>query len=390
MTDRQSTADGYCQPMDNGRHAPRKFMVVFDDTDQGVAFFDDEAEARAFWKKANVDWNCHLWGTLPLATAEDRLTPEAAWQELVEKDDRTSPENNPGLALISAEELYDFILRAAPGETDRLREAIVGIKTVVDHARKHRGNIGKEGMFLDAVGLRAKAALRGEARNPVPAPATVVPVGDAVRISGEDGDNLSLKWPDKVSLCIEAEGISYSIFDADRGTWVPGLHDANVAQEAAAEEMMAALRPAQQPEEATMGQGEHIEPRDEAGPSGTTLLERAREVLEDDATDKSVWKDHASQDEWIRQTLLPLIRDFAAEHDASGRGVSGQSGKIDESSAALRTAAERIWPYLKFTVGNESPGHHPTMPSAVAAFGHAFGLNATGCPVRADELKEKA
>jgi hypothetical protein len=33
-----------------------------------------------------------------------------------------------------------------------------------------------------------------------------------------------------------------------------------------------------------------------------------------------------------------------------------------------QTAMRRIVPYLDWTIGNESPGHHPTMPSAVAAF----------------------
>lgn len=34
----------------------------------------------------------------------------------------------------------------------------------------------------------------------------------------------------------------------------------------------------------------------------------------------------------------------------------------------LRIACRRIMPYLRWTIGPESPGHHPTMPSAVAEF----------------------
>lgn len=34
----------------------------------------------------------------------------------------------------------------------------------------------------------------------------------------------------------------------------------------------------------------------------------------------------------------------------------------------LREAGRNIAPYLKWTISDESPGHHPTMPSAVAAF----------------------
>jgi hypothetical protein len=41
----------------------------------------------------------------------------------------------------------------------------------------------------------------------------------------------------------------------------------------------------------------------------------------------------------------------------------------------LRKAADYISPYLLYTVGDESPGHHPTMPSAVAAFHVAFDID---------------
>lgn len=47
-------------------------------------------------------------------------------------------------------------------------------------------------------------------------------------------------------------------------------------------------------------------------------------------------------------------------------------------SAAVREALEKacrdILPYLRWTISDESPGHHPTMPSAVAAFQAALGL----------------
>lgn len=42
----------------------------------------------------------------------------------------------------------------------------------------------------------------------------------------------------------------------------------------------------------------------------------------------------------------------------------------------LRQACRYILPYLEWTVGSESPGYHPTMPSAVADFRAA--LNPTG------------
>ena len=36
--------------------------------------------------------------------------------------------------------------------------------------------------------------------------------------------------------------------------------------------------------------------------------------------------------------------------------------------AELEKGCDMIMPYLTFTIGPESPGHHPTMPSAVSAF----------------------
>lgn len=54
----------WCQPGDAPK---RQFIVFFDDPSQDIATFDDEDEARAFWEKASIDWNCYLLGTLPRA-----------------------------------------------------------------------------------------------------------------------------------------------------------------------------------------------------------------------------------------------------------------------------------------------------------------------------------
>lgn len=48
---------------------------------------------------------------------------------------------------------------------------------------------------------------------------------------------------------------------------------------------------------------------------------------------------------------------------------------IISSYKEREAAARHILPYLRWTIGPESPGHHPTMPSAVAAFQKAFGLD---------------
>lgn len=44
--------------------------------------------------------------------AEKVFTPDDAWHELIEKDDRNSPEEYPDMCLISADELRDFMHRA--------------------------------------------------------------------------------------------------------------------------------------------------------------------------------------------------------------------------------------------------------------------------------------
>jgi len=57
----------------------------------------------------------------------DGLTDDEAWQDLVEKDDRTSPEEYPEMALITREELADYMRAAlSPASTDigALREAL--------------------------------------------------------------------------------------------------------------------------------------------------------------------------------------------------------------------------------------------------------------------------
>lgn len=42
-----------------------------------------------------------------------RLTPEQAWQDLIEMDDRTSPADEPDMALITFEELAAYMRGSA-------------------------------------------------------------------------------------------------------------------------------------------------------------------------------------------------------------------------------------------------------------------------------------
>ena len=53
---------------------------------------------------------------------------------------------------------------------------------------------------------------------------------------------------------------------------------------------------------------------------------------------------------------------------------------------ALVEAGRNILPYLEWTIGHESPGYHPTMPSAVAAFREPTLTRPVACPSLADAL----
>lgn len=54
--------------------------------------------------------------------------------------------------------------------------------------------------------------------------------------------------------------------------------------------------------------------------------------------------------------------------------ASQEIDALKDEVARLRNAALHISPYLRWTISNESPGYHPTMPSAVAAFQSAFDI----------------
>ncbi|UVC14756.1 hypothetical protein [Mesorhizobium onobrychidis] len=61
--------NGWCQPLKNGEHQPRQFIVYYEDARVGIAAFENEADAREHWEKSNLNWNCYLFGALPLAAS---------------------------------------------------------------------------------------------------------------------------------------------------------------------------------------------------------------------------------------------------------------------------------------------------------------------------------
>lgn len=63
--------------------------------------------------------------------------------------------------------------------------------------------------------------------------------------------------------------------------------------------------------------------------------------------------------------LLVIIR---AQRARDEEQFLERVGAKDARIEALERAGRNITPYLDWTIGRESPGCHPTMPSAVAAF----------------------
>jgi hypothetical protein len=55
----------WCQPMDNGKHAPRTFIIYFEDRDRGIMVFDREDVARQAFEQLDTNWNCYLFGAMP-------------------------------------------------------------------------------------------------------------------------------------------------------------------------------------------------------------------------------------------------------------------------------------------------------------------------------------
>ncbi|KER37251.1 hypothetical protein AL00_06140 [Sphingobium indicum F2] len=77
----------------------------------------------------------------PAGNGREAMTPEEAWQELVEYDDRTSPEEYPDMALITFEELRAF-MGAASGATPPA-PALDGVSLARDRVIMSSVRLGK-------------------------------------------------------------------------------------------------------------------------------------------------------------------------------------------------------------------------------------------------------
>jgi hypothetical protein len=74
---------------------------MFDDADRQMALFDDEDEARAFWKQASLEWNCYLLGAMP-------RKPDVPLEE--PKDTAIFSENRKAVSELCA--LHERLLRS--------------------------------------------------------------------------------------------------------------------------------------------------------------------------------------------------------------------------------------------------------------------------------------
>jgi hypothetical protein len=59
------SSQAWCQPMDNGKHTPRTFIIYFEDRDRGIMVFDREDVARQAFEQLDTNWNCYLFGAMP-------------------------------------------------------------------------------------------------------------------------------------------------------------------------------------------------------------------------------------------------------------------------------------------------------------------------------------
>lgn len=103
----------------------------------------------------------------PIPTGEpvaedDLLSPEQAWDIHINRDDRNSPEKYPEMALITFDELADFMRRAAPPAQLGV-DAVTVSKAAADVLAERRRQIESEGWTPEhddkhADGELAKAA----------------------------------------------------------------------------------------------------------------------------------------------------------------------------------------------------------------------------------------
>jgi hypothetical protein len=79
----------------------------------------------------------------------------------------------------------------------------------------------------------------------------------------------------------------------------------------------------------------------------------------------------------LEQQIIDILRDdgctFTTATAARIAGLVKEAvAPFVEAMDAQRQAASRLRPYIIWQLRTKSPGHHPTLPSAFAAFNEAF------------------
>jgi hypothetical protein len=108
----------------------------------GEDYFNDTATPLSDNDRRNgwVETPLYALASTDMAGAEETFTGVEAWDELVNVDDRTSPEEYPDMCLIKRDELIDFMKRATPpveGLTSGEKRSDADLLRLIakDHAR---------------------------------------------------------------------------------------------------------------------------------------------------------------------------------------------------------------------------------------------------------------
>lgn len=72
-------------------------------------------------------------------------------------------------------------------------------------------------------------------------------------------------------------------------------------------------------------------------------------------------------DKWVKRPTISAKEALAA-NEVTIQSLQAEIAALRERVDELEKAGRYIKPYLEWTIGPESPGYHPTMPSAVASF----------------------
>ncbi len=105
-----------------------------------------------------------------------------------------------------------------------------------------------------------------------------------------------------------------------------------------------------------------------------SLSEKYDYLFEGSLLKKAASSEDIPDDIMAAASSLDYLRGGPTSTDIA-HAILAERKRCEAEIKRLRKAADYISPYLRWTIGDESPGHHPTMPSAVAAFHVAFDID---------------